>query len=193
VDFIFSYDVQLHLQPENVFGYMCAARRVLRDHGVFMLHQINLASAGGMEHFLSQYHFGSWKLDLYHPMRRGFIYFMSADQMSALADAAGLAVADILSEFPSKGSALWETNRGRDVIGFLRLMPSRLRDIPRESVRLVRAAGNTTVYAVANGERMAFASPRQMEIAGFRMDEVEVLEPEDVAGVREAEPLAAWE
>jgi|GEM_PF-6622706 2-polyprenyl-3-methyl-5-hydroxy-6-metoxy-1,4-benzoquinol methylase len=193
VDFIFSYDVQLHLQPENVFGYMRAARRVLRDHGVFMLHQINLASEGGMEHFLGQYHFGAWKLDLYHPLRRGFIYFMSADQMSALADAAGLAVADIVSEFPSKGSALWEANRGRDVIGFLRLMPSRLRDIPRESVRLVRAAGSPTVYAVVNGERMAFASPRQMEIAGFRMDEVEVLEPDDVAAVREAEPLAAWE
>ena len=36
-DFIFSYDVLLHVQPQNVFSYLLDARRVLRDGGVFML------------------------------------------------------------------------------------------------------------------------------------------------------------
>jgi ubiquinone/menaquinone biosynthesis C-methylase UbiE len=123
VDFIFSYDVQLHLQPENVFSYMCDARRVLRENGVLMVHQINAASEGGMEHFLNQYHFGSWRLDLYHLHRRGFVYFMSADQMRALADSAGLVTLQLLDEFPAKDSELWHVTRGRDLIGFFGVMP----------------------------------------------------------------------
>jgi 2-polyprenyl-3-methyl-5-hydroxy-6-metoxy-1,4-benzoquinol methylase len=193
VDFIFSYDVQLHLQPENVFSYMRDARRVLRDNGVFMLHQINLASEGGMDHFLSQYHFGAWKLDMYHPRRRGFMYFMSGDQMLALADAARLVTVQILDDFPSKDSALWNATRGRDLIGFFRCMPSRLRSVRPDSARLVRAEGDPTVYAVVNGQRMAFASARQVDAAGFRMDQVEQLAPGDMAALDEAEPLAPWE
>jgi SAM-dependent methyltransferase len=193
VDFIFSYDVQLHLQPENVFSYMLDARRVLRDNGVFMLHQINLASEGGMDHFLRQYHFGSWRLDMYHPRRRGFLYYMSGDQMLALADAARLVKVQILDDFPSRDSALWPATRGRDLIGFFRLMPSRLRGVNPDSVRLVRAEGDPTVYAVVNGQRMAFASARQLDLAGFHMEQLEQLTPGELAQLPEAEPLAPWE
>lgn len=193
VDFIFSYDVQLHLQPENVFGYMQDARRVLRDNGVFMLHQVNLASEGGIDHFLNQYRFGSWKLDLYHRRRRGFMFFMSGDQMRALADAAGLHTVQIRDDFPAKDSRLWHVTRGRDLIGFFRLTPSRLRNARPDSTRLVRTEGDPTVYAVVNGQRMAFASPRQVELAGFRMEQAEQLAAEEMARLPEAEPLAPWE
>jgi 2-polyprenyl-3-methyl-5-hydroxy-6-metoxy-1,4-benzoquinol methylase len=193
VDFIFSYDVQLHLQPQNVFSYMRDARRVLRDNGVFMLHQINLASEGGMEHFVNQYHGGAWKLDLYHPRRRGFVYFMSGDQMRALADAARLLTLPILDDFPAKDSALRHVTNGRDLIGFFRLMPSRLRGVRPDSVRLVRAEGGPTVYAVVNGQRMAFASARQFDLAGFRMEQIEQLPAADMTELPEADPLAPWE
>ncbi len=193
VDFIFSYDVQLHLQPENVFSYMCDARRVLRDNGMFMLHQVNLASDGGMDHFVSQYRFGSWQSDLYDPRRRGFMYFMSGDQMRALADGARLFVERILDDFPVEGSALRHVTRGRDLIGFFKLMPSRLRNVAPESVRLVRGERDPTVYAVLDGHRVAFASARQLTVAGFRMERVEQLAAGDLAELREADPLAPWE
>jgi SAM-dependent methyltransferase len=192
-DFIFSYDVQLHLQPQNVFSYMIDARRVLRDNGVFMLHQINLASEGGRYHFLSQYHGGSWKLDLYHFRRRGFVYFMSGDQMRTLADATRLVPVQILDDFPPRDSPLWHVTRGRDLIGFFRLMPSRLRGLRVDSVRLVAAEGDPTVFAVLNGQRTAFASADQLYLTGFRMEQIERLAPDEVAELPEAEPLAQWE
>jgi SAM-dependent methyltransferase len=193
VDFIFSYDVQLHLQPQNVFSYMRDARRVLRDNGVFMLHQINLASEGGMDHFLDQYHFGSWRLDLYHPLRRGFVYFMSRDQMRALADAARLLTVDVIDDFPAKDSELWHATRGRDLIGFFRLMPSRLRGLDPGSARLVSTEGDAAVYVVVDGQRMAFASARQFDLAGFRNEQIEQLSPDELAALPETEPLAPWE
>jgi 2-polyprenyl-3-methyl-5-hydroxy-6-metoxy-1,4-benzoquinol methylase len=193
VDFIFSYDVQLHLQPENVFSYLLDARRVLRDNGVLMLHQVNLASDGGMDHFLAQFHFGSWQFDLYDARRRGFMYFMSGDQMRALADAARLVVDRIIDDFPPESSGLRYVTRGRDLIGFFRLMPSRLRNVPPTSLRLVRAAGEPTVYAILDGHRVAFASARQFTAAGFRMENVDQLAQADLADFREGEPLAPWE
>jgi 2-polyprenyl-3-methyl-5-hydroxy-6-metoxy-1,4-benzoquinol methylase len=193
VDFVFSYDVQVHLQPQNVFSYMSDARRVLRDNGVFMLHQVNLASQGGMDHFLNQYHFGSWRCDLYDPRRRGFIYYMSGDQMRALGDAARLVVDQIVDDFPPEDSALWHVTRGRDLMGFFKLMPSRLRNVAPESVRLVQVEGDSTVYVVLDGCRVAFASARQLTVAGFRVERIEQLAAADLAELREAEPLAPWE
>src|SRR5262249_17276676 len=76
IDFVFSYDVQLHLQPQNVFSYLLDARRILRAGGIFMLHQIDLATPVGMDHFLTQYQYGTWKHDLGDPRRRGHVYFM---------------------------------------------------------------------------------------------------------------------
>jgi SAM-dependent methyltransferase len=193
VDFIFSYDVQLHLQPENVFSYMKDARRVLRDNGVFMLHQVNLASEGGMDHFLTQVQFGAWRCDLYDRRRRGFMYFMSGDQMRALADTARLRVEQIVDDFPAEESGLRHVTRGRDLIGFFRLMPSRLRGVEPETVRLVQAQGDATVYAVLDGRRVAFASARQLAAAGFRMKDVELLPALALSELPESEPLSPWE
>jgi SAM-dependent methyltransferase len=192
-DFIFSYDVQLHLPPENVFSYMCDARRVLRDNGVFMLHQVNLASDGGMEHFQKQYFSRSWRFDLHNPRRRGYMYFMSGDQMRAIADAARLVVEEIFDDFPSTDPKPTDAVHGRDLIGLFRLKPSRLRNIAPDSVRLVRAEGEPTVYAILDGSRVAFASARQFTAAGFRMERVELLTAAHVTEIGEGDPLAPWE
>jgi SAM-dependent methyltransferase len=192
-DFIFSYDVLLHLPPENVFSYICDARRVLRDNGVFMLHQVNLASQAGMEHFFRQYFAGSWKLDFHNPRRRGYMYFMSEDQMRAIADAARLVVEEIVVDFPRTDSKPTDAVPGRDLIGFLRLTPSRLRNVAPESVRLVRAEGEPMVYAVLDGSRVAFASSRQFIAAGFLMQRVELLTTAELARLAEGEPLTPWE
>jgi SAM-dependent methyltransferase len=192
-DFIFSYDVQLHLPPENVFSYMRDARRVLRDNGVFMLHAVNLASDGGMEHFLNQSFFGSWRFDLHDPRRRGYMYFMSEDQMRAIADAARFVAERIVDGFPPTDSKPRDLVHGRDVIGLFRLMPSRLRNIEPDSVRLVRGEGEPTIYAVLDGSRVAFASARQFAAAGFLMPRVELLTSADLAELAEGQPLAPWE
>jgi ubiquinone/menaquinone biosynthesis C-methylase UbiE len=192
-DFIFSYDVLLHLPPENVYSYMCDARRVLRDNGVFMLHQVNLASHGGMEHFLKQYFAGSWRLDLHNPRRRGHMYFMSADQMRAIADAARLFVEQVVEGFPSTDSKPTGTADGRDLIGFFRLMPSRLRNIAPDSVRLVRAEGEPTIYAILDGSRVGFSSWHQFAAAGFLMQRVELLTTAELAQLPEGEPLSPSE
>jgi ubiquinone/menaquinone biosynthesis C-methylase UbiE len=181
LDFIFSYDVQLHLQPENVFSYMLDARRVLRDGGVLMVHQVRLASDGGMDHFLGQFRFGSWRMDYFDPRRRGFMHFMSSEELRALADAGRLAVEWIVEDFPPIGSPLRPVTHGRDLIGFLKLMPSRLRDVAPASARLVRAQGEATVYAVLDGRRVAFASERQFTSAGFHMCDVQELPAEELA------------
>jgi ubiquinone/menaquinone biosynthesis C-methylase UbiE len=193
VDFIFSYDVQLHLPPENVFSYLRDARRVLRDNGVFMMHQVNLASLGGMEHFLKQYFAGSWRLDLHSPRRRGHMYFMSADQMRAIADAARFVVEEIVDDFPPTDSTRAGAVHGRDLIGFFRLMPSRLRNIAPDSLRLVRAEGEPTIYAVLDGSRVAFTSAHQFAAAGFREERVELLTTAELAELAEGQPLAPWE
>jgi hypothetical protein len=193
VDFIFSYDVQLHLPPENVFSYMCDARRVLRDNGVFMLHQVDLASLGGMEHFVKQYFAGSWRLDFHNPRRRGYMYFMSADQMRALADAARLSIDQIVEGSPAGDSRPAAPAGGRDLIGFFRLMPSRLRNIAPDSVRLVRAEGEPAIYAVLDGSRVAFASWQQFTTAGFLTQRVELLSAAELAQLAEGPPLAPWE
>jgi SAM-dependent methyltransferase len=192
-DFIFSYDVQLHLPPENVFSYMRDARRVLRDNGVFMLHQVNLASHGGMEHFLRQAFFGSWRFELHNPRRRGYMYFMSEDQMRAIADATRYVVDQVVDDFPPTDSAHEDAVHGRDLIGFFRLMPSRLRNIAPDSLRLVRGEGEPTIYAVLDGSRVAFASAHQFAAGGFLEQHVELLTTAELAELAEGEPLAPWE
>ena len=193
IDFIFSYDVQLHLQPENVFSYMLDACRVLREGGIYMLHQVNLASDGGAGHFLRQYYAGAWQCDLYDARRRGFMYFMSGDQMRTLAAAARLGVDRIVDDFPPADSPLRDVTGGRDLIGFLELRPSRLRGVDPASVRVVRAEGSPTVYAVLDGSRAAFASQLQFGLAGFRAEDVVELSAAELEAIREAEPLAPSE
>jgi SAM-dependent methyltransferase len=188
-DFIFSYDVQLHLQPQNVFSYMLDARRVLRNGGVLMLHQINLASEGGMAHFMLQYAGETWKRDFGDPRRRGHIYFMSEDQMRALATQAGLQLERIVSDH----GQLEHVTGGRDLIGFLRKQRSRLEVEDLASVPLMKPEGRGTVYAVINGERLGLVSATQFERAGFRWDRVREVSDDELTAVPDGGLLEPWE
>jgi 2-polyprenyl-3-methyl-5-hydroxy-6-metoxy-1,4-benzoquinol methylase len=188
-DFIFSYDVLLHVQPQNVFSYLLDARRVLRDGGVFMLHQINLASEGGMSHFFGQYVGGTWKHAFDDPRRRGHIYFMSEDQMRALADRAGLVVNQVVSDH----GAFNAVTGGRDLIGFLEKRPSRLEGHDPTDVRLLKVAGDDRIYAVIGGERLTISYAGQFERAGFRWDRVREVSDAELAAVPDGGSLELWE
>lgn len=187
-DFIFSYDVLLHLQPQNVFSYLLDARRVLRANGVFMLHQINLASPGGLGHFLDQYNGETWKYGFDDARRRGHIYYMSPEQMQTLAAQAGLAVERITSDHGEYEGV----TGGRDLIGFLRKRSSRLAR-SGEEITLIVGEGSETVFAVIDGERHAFTSAGQFERAGFDWDAVRRLGAEELAATPDAGPLEPWE
>jgi 2-polyprenyl-3-methyl-5-hydroxy-6-metoxy-1,4-benzoquinol methylase len=189
VDFIFSYDVLLHVQMQNVFSYLVDARRVLRENGVLMLHQINLASEGGMAHFLSQFVGDTWKRDFDDPRRRGHVYFMSADQMRALADQAGLSCDRVVSGQGSSDGLVAD----RDLIGLLQKKRSRLSAADRDSVRLLKAEGHSMVYAVIDERRLAFVSTNQFERAGFRWDHVRELSEEEITAIPDGGPLEPWE
>ncbi len=188
-DFIFSYDVQLHLQMQNVFSYMVDARRVLRDDGVLMVHQINLASEGGMAHFLSQYAADTWKHGFDDPRRRGHIYFMSVDQMRALAGQAGLFLERIVSD----EAEFNHVTAGRDLIGFLRKKRSRLDVDDPGSVPLMKLKGHHAVYAVIEGQRVALTSANQFERAGFRWDQVRDVSEAELAAIPDGGSLEPWE
>jgi hypothetical protein len=118
---------------------------------------------------------------------------MTAGEMRALADASRFAVERILDGFPAPDSPLRHVTRGRDVIGFLKLTPSRLRDVDPAAVRLVRGRGDPTVYAVLDGARVAFASERQFTGAGFEMRRVQEVSDEELAGLPQAPPLSPHE
>ena len=188
-DFIFSYDVQLHLQPQNVFSYMLDARRVLRQDGVLMLHQINLDSEGGMGHFLGQYSVDTWKRSFDDPRRRGHIYYMSADQMTALANEAGLQ----LERIEHDSEQFRQVTRGRDLIGFLRKQRGRLEPASDDGLELVKAQDDFTVYAVIDGRRVRFGSSRQFERAGLRWEDVRELSPDAVQEIPDGGTLELWE
>lgn len=193
LDFVFSYDVQLHMQPQNVYSYMLDARRVLRPGGVFMLHQINLASKGGMGHFLSQFHEDTWDYAFDSPARLGHIYFMSRDQMSALADAAGLEL-EIVDDFPGENSPLYDITSGRDLFGFMKAKPSRL-DEAGASARVVQVEADPTVWVVlADGTRAAVRSAVQFDRAGLSWDAIELVSSDSLAAIPETDtPLKTWE
>jgi 2-polyprenyl-3-methyl-5-hydroxy-6-metoxy-1,4-benzoquinol methylase len=189
VDFIFSYDVLLHVQPQNVFSYMIDAGRILRSHGAMMLHQINLASDGGMGHFLAQYGGETWKRALDDPRRRGHIYYMSEDQMRALAHQAGLAVESIRRDW----GEFEGVTAGRDLIGLLRKAESRLRGIDLRSMPLVKASEQHTVYALIDGRRVAFGSARQFERAALRWEDVRELTSDEVESIPDGGAFELWE
>jgi SAM-dependent methyltransferase len=194
VDFVFSYDVQLHLQPQNVFSYLLDARRILRAGGVFMLHQVDLSTPGGMHHFMAQYLHGTWKCDLGDLRRRGHVFFMSEDQLRALATAAGFSVERIVVGFPEQGHELWPVTQGRDLIAFLGVRDgNRLRDVPLEQVRLVRLAGEDTVHAIWGARRAGIGSAHYFIDAGFEWEQVQEIEREELERFEEVESLEAWE
>jgi hypothetical protein len=194
VDFVFSYDVQLHLQPQNVFSYLLDARRILRAGGVFMLHQINLASPGGMDHFMTQFLHGTWKHDLGDLRRRGHVFFMSEDQLRALAEAAGYTVARIVAGVPPEGSELWRVGSGRDLIAFLDASRgNRLAGVRADDIRLVQVEGDVAVHAVWDGRRAAIPSAFYFNDAGFSWQRVEQISREQLDAIEEVERLEGWE
>lgn len=195
VDFIFSYDVQLHLQPQNVFSYMLDAKRVLRPGGVFMVHQIDLNSSGGIDQFLMQHEAMTWNYALNSPWRTGHIYYMSRDQMEALADVAGVAELEIVEDFPGRDSELWPITGDRDIFGFMRYRPSRLDGLAEAGARLLQGENDETVWVVlADGTRAAIRSPLQFNRAGLSWDAIERVDAATLGGIPEVDsPLAAWE
>ena len=189
IDFVFSYDVQLHLQPQNVFSYLLDGRRILRAGGIFMLHQIDLATPVGMDHFLTQYQYGTWKNDLGDPRRRGHVYFMSEDQLRALAAAAGFSINCIATGFPRELGA-----QTRDLIAFLDTRAcNRLRDVPLDTVRLVQLEGEETVHAVWGGRHAAIGSAYYFVDAGFEWERVQRTDADELSGFEEVAPLEGWE
>jgi SAM-dependent methyltransferase len=189
VDFVFSYDVQLHLQPQNVFSYLLDARRILRAGGIFMLHQIDLTTAVGMGHFIMQFQHGTWKCDLGDPRRRGHIFFMSEDQLRAIAAAAGFSVERIVKDFPREDEA-----ERRDLVAFLDgSTGNRLRDVPVDTVRLVQLEDQNTVYAVWDGHRAAIGSADYFVEAGFDWDRVDRVDAGEMSRLEEVAPLGEWE
>jgi hypothetical protein len=60
-------------------------------------------------------------------------------------------------------------------------------------VRLVRAEGEPTIYAILDGSRVGFASAHQFTAAGFLMQRVELLTTAELAELAEGQPLAPWE
>ena len=189
VDFIFSYDVLLHLQRENVFSYLRDARRVLRENGTMMVHQINFASLGGVRHFRHQYWAKAWMRDFEDPGRRGLIYFMSEDELRVLGDEAGLPLDRLVTDHGDFEAV----TAGRDLIGFLGKRRRRLEGVLDESVGLVRLEGGATVYAVIDGVRHAFGSAAQFERHGFEWARVRSLGEADLAALTDGEPLEPWE
>jgi hypothetical protein len=89
-----------------------------------MVHQVDLASLDGSHQFVVQYFRHTWQLDFGHPKRRGHIYFMSEDQMRALADVAKMDVDRMVVGFPGEGLPLRKVTGGRDLVGFLKPRPA---------------------------------------------------------------------
>jgi SAM-dependent methyltransferase len=195
VDLIFSYDVQLHMQPQNVYSYLLDARRVLRPGGAIMVHQIALDTPGGMENFQRQFRSDTWDFAFDSPSRLGHIYFMSRSQIEALGDAAGLRLETIVDDFPAADSPLWPVTSGRDLIAFFRADPSRLIGLAAAGGRVLQADGDDRVWVeLADKSRAAIISPLQFERAGFDWDSVVQLSEAELQAIPEAaSPLESWE
>ena len=187
--------MQLHLQPQNVFSYLLDARRILRAGGVFMLHQVDLATPGGMHHFMAQYLHGTWKHELGDLRRRGHVFFMSEDQLRALAGRRRLRGRPPRRRLPGAGPRAVARHRGP--------RPAR---VPRpfaratgcatcavDEVRLVRIAGEDTVHAIWHERRAPIGSAHYFVDAGFEWDRVAPIERDELERYGELEPLEAWE
>lgn len=188
VDFVFSYDVLLHLQPQNVFGYLRDARRILRPGGVFMLHAIDMASPGGSWHFEVQYVQDTWSRPFEHPDRLGHIYFMSEDQLRWVAALARFSVDRMVTDWPPADDPMYTITKGRDTIAFLRREPG----IRESDVRLVRSS-DETVHAIVDGRRRTIPSAEIFETVKLSWDDVETIDDDELAALPEDDPVSRWE
>jgi SAM-dependent methyltransferase len=191
VAFVFSYDVLLHLQPQNVFSYLLAARRILRPRGIFMLHAINLASPGGSWHFEAQYGADTWSRAFDDPHRLGHIYFMSEDQLRCLTSLARFSVDRMVTDWPPPDDPMRGVNGGRDTVGFLR-RETGFREQAGDGVRLVKASGDQ-VYAIVDERRRAIPSAEIFEGVGLRWEDIEAIDDTDLAAIPEDDPITRWE
>ncbi|HEY4280463.1 MAG TPA: class I SAM-dependent methyltransferase [Conexibacter sp.] len=189
VDFIYSYDVLLHLQPQNVFSYLRDARRVLRPGGVFMVHAINLAASGGAYHFEVQYVQDTWSRAFDDPHRLGHIYYMSEDQLRSLAGLARFSVDRMITDWPPPGDPMRSVTSGRDTIGFLRREPG---IHEQRDVRIIKAP-DERFYAIADGRRREFQMTEILEGAGYALDAAEPIGAEELAALPEDQPVSRWE
>ena len=185
-DFVFSYDMQLHIQPQNLFAYLVDGRRVLRPGGVFMVHAIDLDSAGGRDHFLGQYYGDTWLHALDAPRRRGHIYYMSEDQIRSLGRLAGYEVATLHRDWPGPEHQLRGVTRGRDTIAFLRRLPGLLEGSPR----LVRS--EVDVFIVIDDVLRKVASPL-LERVGLTPESAERLPDAELDAMPVGEPVTEFE
>jgi SAM-dependent methyltransferase len=189
VDVVFSYDVLLHLQPQNVFAYLLDARRILRPGGIFMLHAINLASGGGSYHFEVQYVQDTWSRPFEDPHRLGHIYYMSEDQLRSLAALARFGVDRLVTEWPPPGDPLYGITSGRDTFGFLRREDGILE---QDGVRLVKTPDGG-LFALAAGRRREFPMTEIFDAAGFRSEDVEPITQAELAAIPAGDPVSRWE
>jgi SAM-dependent methyltransferase len=192
VDFIYSYDVLLHLQPQNVFSYLHDARRILRPGGIFMVHAIDLASRGGSYHFEVQYHQNTWTRPFDDPRRLGHIYYMSPDQLQALGELARLSVDRLITDWPPPGDPLRPTTSGRDIFGFLKREPSLDEQMASGDVRLVRTPDGG-LFAIADGRRREFPMQEIFDHAGLSEDAVEPIGADELEAIPADQPVSRWE
>ena len=192
IDFVYSYDVLLHLQPQNVFSYLRDARRILRPGGIFMVHAINLAAPGGAYHFEVQYVQDTWSRAFDDPHRLGHIYYMSEDQLRGLATLARFSVDRIITDWPPPGDPMRPTTNGRDTIGFLRREPGLREQMESGEVRLVRTPEGR-VFALADGRRREFAMHEIFEHAGLSEDALEPIGTAELDAFPDDQPVSRWE
>ena len=192
VDVVFSYDVLLHLQPQNVFSYLLDARRILRHDGIFMIHAINIASPGGSWHFEVQYGAGTWDRPFDDPYRLGHVYFMSEDQVRWLAALARFSVDLIVTDWPAREDPMYSVTRGRDTIAFLRRREGIVERAAEGNVRLVKGSDDQ-VFGIVDGRRRAIPSAEIFELAGLRWDHIETLDDAELVAIPEDDPVSRWE
>lgn len=192
VDMIFSYDVLLHLQPQNIFSYLRDARRILRPQGIFMLHAINLASSGGSHHFEDQYVHDTWRYTFDSLGRLGHIYFMSEDQLRALATLARFSVDRMVTGWPQPGDPMHGVTRGRDTFGFLRREDGIQEQASQGGVRLVRAP-DEQLFAIVGGRRRPIRMAEIVESDGLSLDDLEPVDAAELAAMPLDDPVSRWE
>src|SRR4051794_10700887 len=192
VDFIYSYDVLLHLQPQNVFSYLLDARRILRPGGVFMVHAINLAAPGGNYHFEVQYVQDTWSRAFDDPHRLGHIYYMSEDQLRGLATLARFSVDRMITDWPPPGDPMRPTTNGRDTFGFLRREPGLHEQMASGEVRLVRTPEGG-LFAIADGRRREFPMQEIFDQAGLNEDAVKLIGTAELDAFPDDQPVSRWE